>query len=140
MSKTNASKEELMQYINMMQGLKDSGIKCEQEISQALRALNDMMFPDTTYDHVNVVVLVNNPTAVNYYYYAYKNLLKTERANGHFYSDCILYNENTKVRIVNVANMADENRLRGLEADILVNETHMDAEDLGIRTKMSKRG
>lgn len=38
-------KRELMKYIELLMNLKRSGIKCEQEISEALKELNSLILP-----------------------------------------------------------------------------------------------
>lgn len=138
MSKTNASKEELMQYINMMQGLKDSGIKCEQEISQALRALNDMMFPKSDLQPMRIIVLVDSHDGLDKAIQQMQKLLGVEGNVGYTSKDFIFEAGHMRARIYDLRRW-DRDNLAGLEAELVINYSGHSTGSLRIREKYQKR-
>lgn len=136
-NKATATKEELMQYIQMMQGLKESGIKCEQEISQALKELNKLMFPTDKKDEfkdVNIIVVEDTVTGFHESVELFSNLLQRRPANRYDSTFVVISNGNTLVRIANISNQSTAiDRLRGYRADFIVNNAKVDISELGIK-------
>ena len=129
-----ANKEELIQYLSVLQGLKSNGFKCEQEISQAVKELNLLMFPNhSSFDRVDIFVLEDTLEGFYNSLKLFANIMQ-KPTNGRTYGTMVTYaNQNTLVRICNISDIDRmKDRLRGYRADLIINNTATPTQDLGI--------
>lgn len=123
MMKMSNRKEELMNYINMLEGLSKSGFSCNKEITQALTELNCLMFNSEDRDRVFVLVLEKDEDGAKKSAEAFGKLL----GKGYMRRD---YAGNTRytrgdTQIIEILNMKNVNRttLRGQRPDILIDNS-----------------
>lgn len=124
------TKDELLKYIKVLQSLKDSGIRCEQEISQALKTINEMFFPkQQEFAHTNIFVFVVGREDFNQMIKVFSNTLKRDMSSGTFETSGYtrISSENTRVDIIDVhliSTLDLSSRFRGLYADLIIDKTN----------------
>jgi hypothetical protein len=123
MMKMSNRKEELMNYINMLEGLSKSGFNCNKEINMALEELNALLFPQQ--ERVFILVLEKDVDGVNKSSEAFSKLLDkgfTENRSVRGGHSRFAKGDKMIVEILNIKE-TNWNALRGMRPDLLIDNS-----------------
>lgn len=113
---------ELIKYVKLLEGLMQSGFKCEKELGEALKALHNEMTKKINADRIFVVVLEEDFGKVVESSNVFKKLLGSHLASSTSNSHIELRSLNKVVLIL--SDSVHRDVLKGLSPDYIINNTN----------------
>lgn len=120
-------KEELMQYISVLRGLRDDGFKCEQEIGQALKELHALVLDNS--EQVRILVLEDDVDSFEETIKLYRHILSGDVEEKTTYTSPnmvqkLIVSDRARVSVVLIKNLdGNDARLKGWSTDYIINNT-----------------